>query len=88
LPIFGHFGGACDQIAFGSPEIMDKYSCMFSNFEKHLHAGCIVNPEKMLLFHLDRMGVPIAKAPIKFVIRRANGLVQDNMLLEKAWGWI
>lgn len=88
LPIYGNFGGACDQMAFGSPDVMDKYCSMYSNVEKCLKAGCWVNPEKLLLFHLETQNVPIAKAPIRYVIRRANGLVQDNMLLERAWGWV
>lgn len=88
LPIYGNFGGACDQIAFGTPAIMDKYSTLYSNIESYLRAGCPLNPEKLLLFHLESQNVPIAKVPIKFVIRRANGLVQDNMLLERAWGMV
>lgn len=88
LPIYGNFGGACDQIAFGSPAIMDKYCSLFSNIEKYLHAGCPLNPEKLLLFHLETQNVPIAKVAIRFVIKRANGLIQDNMLLERAWGMV
>lgn len=88
LPVYGNFGGACDQIAFGSPSVMDKYSTLHSNVEKYLRAGCPMNPEKLLLFHLESQGVPIAKVHMKFVIRRANGLVQDNMLLERAWGMV
>ena len=88
LPIYGNFGGACDQIAFASPEVMDKYSTLYSNIEKYLHIGCPMNPEKLLLFHLETQNIPMAKVSIRFVIKRANGLVQDNMLLERAWGMV
>lgn len=88
LPVYGNFGGACDQIAFSNPTIMDKYSTLYSNIEKYLKLGCPMNPEKLLLFHLESQNIPISKVHIRYVIRRANGLVQDNMLLERAWGMV
>jgi len=88
LPVYGNFGGACDQIAFGSPNVMDRYSNIYSNVEYILNSARTWNPELMLLFHLETQHLPIAKVPIKFLIRRANGLVQDNMLLERAWGMV
>jgi hypothetical protein len=32
--------------------------------------------------------LPVARDYIKYSIRRANGMVQDNMLLERALGFI
>lgn len=87
LPVFGNFGGACDQFAFGPSDLMDKYSSLYSNIEKHLHAGAIMNPEYLLLYHLEAEHIPLAKVNFKYVIKRANGLVQDNMLLERAIGF-
>lgn len=88
LPIYGNFSGACDQFAYGSSEVMDKYASLYSNIEKYLHAGAPMHPERILLFHLETLNLPIAKVSFKYVIRRANGLVQDNMLMERAWGFV
>lgn len=88
LPIYGNFGGACDQLAFGSPQMIDKYCSLYSNIERCLRSGATLNPEKLLLFHLEMHNTPIVKVSVRYVIRRANGLVQDNMLLERAWGMI
>jgi SAM-dependent methyltransferase len=88
LPSYGNFGGACDQFAFGGSAVMDKYSSIYSNLERHLHAGAPFHPEKLLLYHIESQGLPIAKVNFKYVIKRANGLVQDNMLLERALGMI
>jgi SAM-dependent methyltransferase len=88
LPAFGNFGGACDQFAFGNSSVMDKYSTLYSNMEVHLHNGAPFHPEKLLLYHIEKQGLPIAKVNFKYVIKRANGLVQDNMLLERALGFV
>lgn len=88
LSTYGSFGGACDQIAFGSSYIMDKYSSLFSNIETHLVNGAPLHPERLLQYHITAMQLPIAKVYIKFLLKRSNGLIQDNMALEKAWGFI
>lgn len=87
LPNYGNFGGACDQFAYGNSEIMDKYSELYSNLENHLTAGAPLHPERMMLFHLEKQNLPIAKVNFKYLIKRANGLIQDNMLLERALGF-
>lgn len=87
LPVYGNFGGACDQFAYGNSEIMDKYSSIYSNLEKYLSTGAPLHPERMMLYHLEAQNLPIAKVNFKYVIKRANGLIQDNMLLERALGF-
>lgn len=88
LPLYGNFGGACDQFAFGNSSVMDKYSSLYSNIESYLYAGAPFHPEKILQYHIEVQKLQVAKVNFKFVIRRANGLVQDNMLLERAWGFV
>ena len=88
VPLYGNFSGLCDQLAFGSSETMDKYSCIFSNIENHLNNGASFNPEKMTKFHVQSMNLPVHKIDMKFVLKRLNGLVQNNMLLERALGFI
>ena len=88
IPMYGNFGGLCDQFAFGSSEVMDKYSSIFSNIENHLNNGAVFNPEKLLNFHVNAMKLLVHKEHVKYVIKRSNGLIQDNMLLERALGFI
>ncbi len=88
LPLYGNFGGACDQFAFGGSSVMDQFSEAYSFLERYFNAGAPVNPEKVLQYHIDICKIPVSKVPVKFLIRRANGLVQDNMLLERAWGMV
>lgn len=87
IPIYGNFGGICDQIAYGSSSIMNVYSNLYSNIEKCLQNGAPMHPERLLQFYIDSNKLPVAKVNIRFLIKRANGLIQDNMLLERAWGF-
>lgn len=87
LPTIGHFAGLNDQIAFGNSKIMDDYSDLFSNINKYLEDGCIMNPEKLLDWHINKMQIPIHKTDIQYVIVRSNGTVQDNQILENALGF-
>lgn len=88
IPTYGHFGGLCDQLAFGSSEVMDKYSSLYSNIQNHLETGAVFNPEKILHYHVLNSNIPTSKVYVKFLLKRSNGLVQDNMLLERALGFI
>jgi len=88
IPVYGNFGGICDQFAYGSSSIMDTYSSLYSNLQKYLEAGAPMHPERLLQFHVEYMKLPVAKVHVRFLIKRANGLVQDNMLLERAWGFL
>jgi SAM-dependent methyltransferase len=87
LPTVGNFGGLNDQIAFGSSQIMDKYSTLFSNIDTYLEEGCIMNPEKLLEWHLNKIQLKVNKTDIKYVIVRSNGEIQDNYALEKSMGF-
>lgn len=88
IPQYGNFSGLCDQFAFGSSQVMDIYSSLYSNLEKHLETGAKLNPEKILLYHVEANHLLVEKSNVKFVIKRSNGLVQDNYLLERAWGFV
>lgn len=88
IPMYGNFGGINDQFAFGSSNIMDVYSSLYSNIEKYLLRGAPMHPEKLLQYHIEFNKLPVAKVHFKYVIRRPNGLVQDNFLLERAWGFV
>lgn len=86
VPIFGNFGGVCDQFAYGSSAIMDTYSSLYSNVTKYMEIGAPMHPERLLQFHVDSNKLPLLKVNVKYLIKRANGLIQDNMLLERVLG--
>ena len=88
VPLYGNFGGINDQLAFGSSSMMDTYCSLYSNLDNLLQAGANLNPEKLLMAHVNYHNIPIIRDYIKYSIRRANGMVQDNMLLERALGFI
>lgn len=88
LPFYGNFAGINDQFAFGSSPIMDVYSSLYSNLEKYLQAGAYMQPEKLFQFNIEYNKLPVNKVNFRYVIRRANGLVQDNYLLERALGFV
>jgi SAM-dependent methyltransferase len=88
IPMYGNYGGLCDQLAYGSSKIMDTYVSLYSNIKKYLEYGATLNPEKILQFHIDACKIPVVKVHVKFLIKRSNGLVQDNMILERALGFI
>jgi SAM-dependent methyltransferase len=88
IPMYGNFGGICDQFAYGSSHIMDSYASLYSNIQKYLENGAPMHPERLLQFHIDASRLPVAKVNVRFLIKRSNGLIQDNMLLERAWGFL
>lgn len=88
VPMYGNFGGINDQLAFGSSSLMDNFCSVYSNLDNLLQAGANLNPEKLLMSQVNYHSIPIIKDYIKYNIRRANGMVQDNMLLERALGFI
>ena len=87
-PVYGNFGGLCDQIAFGSSDIMNKYCSLFDFIEQYLTEGQIFNPEKILLYHIQKQNIKINRFSSKFFLQRKNGEIQDNFLLEKKYGFI
>lgn len=87
VPLHGNFSGVNDQLAFGNSEIMDQYSSCYSNIENLLKNGAWMNPEKVLQFHVENAKIPMLKTYMRYTIRRANGLVQDNMILERVLGF-
>jgi len=88
VPVYGNYGGINDQLAFGNSAVMDSYSSLYSNIENLINAGANLNPEKILMAQINYHNLPIIKDYMKYTIRRANGMVQDNMLLERALGFI
>lgn len=88
MPVFGNFAGLCDQFAYGSSDIMDVYSSLYSNINKYMDAGAPMQPEKLVQYHVSATKLPLSKVHVRYLIKRANGLIQDNMLLERVQGFV
>ena len=78
LPPIGDFGGLNDQFAFGSSELMDRYSCAYSNIDNYFNLGCAFNPEFICKFHCDTHKIPIKRTNISYYILRENGSTFHN----------
>lgn len=66
------YGGINDQIAYGSSELMNKYSSIYSNIPHLLSQGESFNPEKLLNRHLITNKVPVERCNINYLIKRAQ----------------
>ena len=89
FPFYGNFGGLNDQLAWGSSKVMDDYSSLYSNIEACLRGGAPMHPERLLGYYINQFKkIPVNKVHYKYLIKRSNGLIQDNMLLERALGFI
>lgn len=54
-----------DLFAFANPDIMNKYSSVYSNIPKLIEADCAVNPECFLGANLNAHKVKIKKIPLQ-----------------------
>lgn len=71
IPMGYDHNGLNDQIAYGSSAIMDRYSAIMDNIESLLIGGIPFNPEKLLLAHIIRSGIPIERTNLNYYIKRA-----------------
>lgn len=87
VPKHGDFNGLNDQFAYGSSEIMDKYSSLYSNIHKYYGDGLVMDPEILTDYHVRRQMLPVLRPNLKYLIRRGDGSVQDNEMFEKRMGF-
>lgn len=64
------YEGINDQVAYGSSDLMDKYSTTFDNINDMLQKGERFNPEKLLKTNLVRQQVPIERVHMHYYIKR------------------
>jgi hypothetical protein len=57
---------------------MDVYSSLYDHFVEYLEAGLIINPERLLKFHIYKNVLPVKRTSIKYFIRRPDGGIQKN----------
>jgi len=88
IPKHGDFGGINDQFAIGNSKNMNIYSNIYDNILKYISMNIPLNPEKILKFHLEYNQLRIKRFDFRYIIKRSSGSDQDNMLLEKAHGFI
>jgi SAM-dependent methyltransferase len=66
------YNGMNDQLAYGSSELMDKYSSVYSHIHGLLNQGESLNPEKLLKRHLENNNVLVERCLINYFIKRAQ----------------
>lgn len=87
IPHTGNFGGINDQFAYSNSYNMNKYSDLYNNIQYYSKINKCINPENLLLYHLNVNNVPYKHKVINYDIIRDNGIVQNNYLFEKALGF-
>lgn len=58
------WGGICDQFAYGSSELMDKFCDVFPNIKTYFEEGCEFHPEKLLNHHCNKLGIDVNRQDI------------------------
>jgi hypothetical protein len=58
------YGGVCDQFAYGSSDLMDKFCDLFPNIKKYVEEGCVFNPEFLLDYHCKKLDLNIIRQDI------------------------
>lgn len=61
------FGGVCDQFAYGSSQLMDKYCDIFNNIKQYFDEGCKFHPETLLKYHCDKSGLNVIRQDVGFL---------------------
>ena len=61
------FGGVCDQFAYGSSQLMDKYCDIFHNIKPYFDEGCKFHPETLLKYHCDKLGLNVIRQDVGYL---------------------
>jgi hypothetical protein len=62
IPMFGDWGGICDQFAFGTPEAMRGYAATAENIHKYTYVNNVkVHPETMLAHNIASQGLTVVR---------------------------
>jgi hypothetical protein len=61
------YGGVCDQFAYGSSDLMDKFCDLFPNIKKYVEEGCCFHPETLLDYHCKKMDLNIIRQDVGFL---------------------
>ena len=60
-------GGVCDQFAYGSSDLMDKFCDLFPNIKKYFDEGCSFHPETLLQYHCKKLDLNIIREDVGFL---------------------
>jgi hypothetical protein len=60
-------GHVCDQFAYGSSDLMDKFCDVFPNIKKYFDEGCIFHPETLLEYHCKKLDLNIVREDVGFL---------------------
>ena len=71
IPTGFDYGGLNDQMAFGAPKAMFKYSRVFDNIDEYVQTGKIgsdVHPETTLKAHVDAVGLMVERFDLNYCL--------------------
>ena len=71
IPTGFDYGGLNDQMAFGAPKAMFKYSRVFDNIDEYVRRGKIgsdVHPETTLKAHVDAVGLMVERFDLNYCL--------------------
>jgi len=64
-----HREGINDLLAFGDWRSMELYCSLYENITQYMNDGCIVHPEYILKYHLNKMNIQPQRPFIKYYLR-------------------
>lgn len=78
IPAHGDYGGINDQFAFSNSKNMDTYSSIFSNIERYLEQGILLNPEYFVKQMIEENQFQLERPDIDYLILWSNGTSWNN----------
>lgn len=80
VPIHGDFLGLNDQIAFGSSEIMNKYSNIYNRVDELLSNGSWMNPEVLNRRNIESLHIGVNRFNLNYSLLRSDFSLQNNFI--------
>jgi hypothetical protein len=78
IPAEGDYAGLNDQLAFSNSKNMDIYSSIYSNIERYLESGLILNPELFVKQIVIENDIKLERPSLEYVILWSNGSIWHN----------
>lgn len=78
VPLFGDFGGLNDQIAYGSSEVMNKYSELYNRVDELILHKAWMNPEVLMKTNLEVLHIGVNRFNLNYALMRTDKSLQNN----------
>ena len=78
IPLFGDFGGLNDQIAYGSSEVINKYSELYNRVDELISHKAWMNPEVLMRTNLEVLRIGVNRFNLNYALMRTDKSLQNN----------